>query len=446
MEAFATGDLLRIVPFINMLPKPCVNLLHLLLLSSLLASFTTSANQWSQFHGNAERTGRSPVAGPMGPPTLAWKTQVGCLHWGPGCWIPGFTGTDSSPALSPDGSTVFIGSYDHNLYAVSALNGTVLWKTFTGSSGIGIESSPAVTPHNIVIVGTYSKKIIGCSGESGAVLWTYPTSNYVASAPALSLGGDVAFVGGVDGLLHAIFTSNGKRKWIYNASIVVEQGGALSLQSIWAPPMVSDDVVFFGSGGQANPYVDAHAHVHALNSSDGSTLWNYSVGSSQIQSCPTLGRGNKTLFVGVYDGRLLALDAHNGTLLWTTKTGGRVESSPVTYMTESSANGTSGGSRSMEVEVVAVGSADGYVYAFHVETGVMVWRTKIGDEVGSSPAVDKDGRLYIGGDPGVWCLNGTSGKVLWSYPTKGLIGSSPALDLKGGLIVGGEDGYLMKIV
>ena len=27
--------------------------------------------------------------------TLLWRTQVGCLHWGPGCWVPGFSGTDS---------------------------------------------------------------------------------------------------------------------------------------------------------------------------------------------------------------------------------------------------------------------------------------------------------------------------------------------------------------
>ena len=24
---------------------------------------------------------------------------MGCRHWGPGCWVPGFSGTDSSPAL-----------------------------------------------------------------------------------------------------------------------------------------------------------------------------------------------------------------------------------------------------------------------------------------------------------------------------------------------------------
>jgi outer membrane protein assembly factor BamB len=66
--------------------------------------------------------------------------------------------------------------------------------------------------------------------------------------------------------------------------------------------------------------------------------------------------------------------------------------------------------------------------------------------VGSSPAVDSEGRVYIGGDPGIYCLNGTDGRVIWKYQTTTLIGSSPALSNDGSLLVGGEDGWLYKLV
>ena len=48
----------------------------------------------------------------------------------------------SSPALSRDGSTVYVGSEDKNLYAVHAADGTEAWKFATGDI---VESSPALS-------------------------------------------------------------------------------------------------------------------------------------------------------------------------------------------------------------------------------------------------------------------------------------------------------------
>jgi serine/threonine-protein kinase len=39
----------------------------------------------------------------------------------------------SSPALSPDGSTVFVGSVDHSVYALSAADGSEKWSFATGN-------------------------------------------------------------------------------------------------------------------------------------------------------------------------------------------------------------------------------------------------------------------------------------------------------------------------
>ena len=86
--------------------------------------------------------------------TLLWKTQVGCLHWGPGCWVPGFSGTDSSPALLL-GDSLAIGAYGDlligNMYRVSLKDGTVIWKV----ANAGGEGSPAVSQAGIVFTSTY---------------------------------------------------------------------------------------------------------------------------------------------------------------------------------------------------------------------------------------------------------------------------------------------------
>ena len=48
----------------------------------------------------------------------------------------------SSPELSKDGAVLFIGSNDHNVYALNAADGLVLWKYATGYQ---VESSPRLS-------------------------------------------------------------------------------------------------------------------------------------------------------------------------------------------------------------------------------------------------------------------------------------------------------------
>ena len=69
------------------------------------------------------------------PKRLEWKFATG-------------GGVVSSPALSPDGSTVYVGSWDDNLYAVHAANGTEAWKFATGG---WVRSSPALSPDGATV-------------------------------------------------------------------------------------------------------------------------------------------------------------------------------------------------------------------------------------------------------------------------------------------------------
>ena len=62
------------------------------------------------------------------PGNVLWKHQTGGK-------------IASSPALSPDDKTVYVGSDDHHLYALDAAAGEVLWKFETGGE---VTSSPVV--------------------------------------------------------------------------------------------------------------------------------------------------------------------------------------------------------------------------------------------------------------------------------------------------------------
>ena len=63
----------------------------------------------------------------------------------------------SLPAVSADGSTVYVGSCDHKLYAVDAATGTAVWSFATGG---WVHSSPALSPDgSIVYVGSYDHNL-----------------------------------------------------------------------------------------------------------------------------------------------------------------------------------------------------------------------------------------------------------------------------------------------
>ena len=87
---------------------------------------------------------------------------------------------------------VYIGSYDHRLYALSATTGRILWSYKTGYY---IYSSPAIA-NGIVYVGSDDRSVYALDASTGAMLWSYQTGSYVISSPAVVNG--VVYIGSID--------------------------------------------------------------------------------------------------------------------------------------------------------------------------------------------------------------------------------------------------------
>ena len=114
-------------------------------------------------------------------------------------------------------------------------------------------------------------------------------------------------------------------------------------------------------------------------------------------------------------------------VLWSYITGNAVESSPAVV------DG-----------VVYVGSDDGKVYALSAATGALIWSHTIGDKVPSLGVAN--GVIYVGrvspdlsGRGAVFALNAATGSVLWNFPTDDAVSSSPSVS-NGVVYVGSEDG------
>lgn len=134
-----------------------------------------------------------------------------------------------------------------------------------------------------------------------------------------------------------------------------------------ATPLVVDGVMYTTA---------AWSHVYAINPKTGKVLWHFDPKIDKSIAvngcCGPVNRGvavyNDKVFLGAYDGRLIALDAKNGQEIWSTQT---VDSSKPYTIT---------GAPRVAKNLVFIGNGGaefgvrGYVSAYDVNTGEMIWR------------------------------------------------------------------------
>src|SRR5262249_10767848 len=118
-------------------------------------------------------------------------------------------GIASSPAVGKDG-TVYFGSWDYNVYAVKAVwtrvynHGVWIWMwvpnlVWTYNTGNTISSSPAIDVYGTVYIGSWNGNLYALDGATGNLKWYYATGGAITySSPAIDANG-VVYVGSNDG-------------------------------------------------------------------------------------------------------------------------------------------------------------------------------------------------------------------------------------------------------
>jgi len=91
-----------------------------------------------------------------------------------------------------------------------------------------------------------------------------------------------------------------------------------------------------------------------------------------------------------------------------------------------------------------VGSYDNYLYAINPD-GTLKWKFGTGGDILSSPAIGKDGTIYVGSyDNYLYAIN-PDGSLKWKFETGNGVYSSPAIGKDGTIYVGSYDNYLYAI-
>ncbi|RLC63573.1 MAG: protein kinase [Chloroflexota bacterium] len=301
----------------------------------------------------------------------------------------------SSPAVH--NGILYVGSYDHNLYAINAENGKFLWKYATEG---GIASSPCVHEGR-VFVGSADRALYAINADTGRIFWTCPTQGCVWSSPRVAF--NHVFFGSDDQHLYAANIHSGRVAWVFEAEGPVRSS-----------PAIGNDAIYVGCEG---------GMVYAVDIS-GQLRWRFRARRG-VTSSPAL--AEEMVYVGSQDWHVYSLDIRSGWSVWRYRTGGPVVSSPA----------VSGG-------LVFIGSVDGYLYALNAESGHLVWRYATDGQVTSSPAVD-EGAVYFGSvDGAIYSLDAQTGALRWRFQTEGAVTSSPVI-VDGVVYIGSTDRYVYAL-
>jgi outer membrane protein assembly factor BamB len=202
----------------------------------------------------------------------------------------------------------------------------LIWSYFTGSSTF---SSPSIV-NGILYQGADNGNVYALNANNGATIWSFQTGTQVYSTPAVV--NDVVYVCSDAGIVFALRASDGSK--------------------IWQAPIGSGTDHEDGSPAVANGivYIGARNGYYALNTTNGAQIWFFTSPYSPRQftgyfySSPAVA-GNE-VYIGSIDGYLFALNAFNGSIIWSYRTGSFLFSSPAIV------NG-----------VLYIGSYDGCIYA-----------------------------------------------------------------------------------
>ena len=308
----------------------------------------------------------------------------GLTTWG--C-VGGLRSVGWSGGVIADG-TIFVGSLEGRLVAVSVADGTRQW-----SEPLTVSSSTGA---------------FGCTAASMAVV--------IYGTPAV--WGDLVYIGGYNsGKVYALDASSLQKRWVYPP-----EG---NLQPIVGGPVVALGKVYFGCYDSD----DKVGKVYALKADTGVKIWESSLGGGKIWSTPVI--DGETVYISSFDKKLYALNAATGEKKWeTAEAGGAIASAPAVY------NST-----------VYFGSFDRYLYAVDAGDGSLKWRSEVeaGKWFWATPIIynhtvyapNLDGKIYV--------LDAESGRELIEAIDLGSPVSSAPVLVDGSIIVASEGGKIYAI-
>jgi outer membrane protein assembly factor BamB len=220
---------------------------------------------------------------------------TGAVQWTYGCYVGPWQDTAGTAVASASGSLFFVTAQFSVLVALSASGGLLWNRTLSTSNNPDLLlSPPALSPDGATLyLGTYNSyeanSLLALDAATGATLWTFRCARGVSNAPLVS-GAGVAFVG-TDGILYSL-SSAGQKLWAARLSDLVcysNYGGST--------PVAAPNGTLFAMSSSG----DLFSFDGATGSRTALAVFGASCVSAPVASPVVAGEG---LFLGSLDARL----------------------------------------------------------------------------------------------------------------------------------------------
>lgn len=299
-------------------------------------------------------------------------------------------------------NVLYVGAFDHNVYAFNATTGAKLWSFQTNGP---VYAAPVVV-NGVLYVGSDDHNVYALNAATGAKLWSFATKKAVRGAPDVVNG--VAYVTSLDGNAYALNSQTGAMLW--QKYIGSDNGSS---------PTVDDGMVFVASHTFDDRFHVRLMYLFGLNAATGARVWRKEIETTgaTVDSTPTFVNGIVYLSAGQTFGfcgnpasdskpdaraqNIMAFQATTGAVIWhaLTTSGCPTNSTAVAY------------------GFVYFVSVDGNAYERNASNGAGGWLATVGN--GSPidyPLTVANGIVYLSDSAGyVYGLDATTGAQLWSY-------------------------------
>jgi outer membrane protein assembly factor BamB len=281
---------------------------------------------WPNFGGDPQRS-LARVHVNLGPPTTS-------------IWARGLGDYIEYPPSYCDGR-LYVNTYGGRTFAVDALTGKILWSR----GGAGPKASTPAIAGSRLIVTSKDGTVTAFDRETGRTLWQIRTQARVESSPVAIDG--IAYFGVTDGRLFAVNAANGRIRWAYDTGgrinsspsvygnricITTYAGSIFCLdrrdgRKLWSTYIKRDFARY--ESFYASPSTDGlrlftisrSGKVVALRASNGDVLWTHDL-NTWGYSTPAVARGR--VFIGDFNGTLHCYNAATGREVWRRYVGGRI--------------------------------------------------------------------------------------------------------------------------
>ncbi len=314
---------------------------------------------WLEFGGNPERT-------------LARPDQLLGLPVRKPLWSRVLDDYAEFPPSYCDGM-LYVNTLRGHTYAIVAATGKVRWKRRIPGSK---PSTPAIDGPRLIVT-SKDGTVTSLDRETGKLLWQLTTNSGVESSPVVVDG--LVYFGAHDGRLFAVSSRSGRVRWAYDT------GGRIN-----ASPSV------FGRRVCVTTYAGG---IFCLDRVNGRKLWSTYIKRDPFRydsfySSPST--DGQRLYTISRSGKIVAVNAHNGHVVWTHDVGGWGYATPA-----------------VTTRRVFIGGFDGSLRAFKPATGLQVWRTDVGGKILGSPVVVGNLVFVTTTSQRTYALRTEDGKVVW---------------------------------